>query len=117
MKTTNHTKGTLEVRINPTTTDKEVFIAIKDANAIALLYQSNSTVNSREEAIANANRIVKAVNMHDELLQLVRELHSLLSDGMGYSSLTDKRDELKRLAPELDVLQLKTVEALNKSEL
>jgi hypothetical protein len=80
------------------------------------MYKSNITVRSKGEDIANAQRIVNAVNCHDELLELVEELRSLLGDNMGYASLTAKRDEVKRLAPELEALQSRAIDAIKKAK-
>lgn len=39
------------------------------SDAILRVYTDNATVKSKEEAVANAERIIKAVNCHDELVE------------------------------------------------
>ncbi len=70
-----HTQGALYVAHNDLSEGKEIFISVKNKDAIAIVFQKNNTVKDREEALANAERIVKACNSHDELVSVLTNIH------------------------------------------
>lgn len=84
---TKHTQGELRVQ-----DEKENGIFIYTPNreaAIAKMYTNNCVVKSQEEAEANAQRIVKAVNMHDKLTEALK---ALVENGWG-GYIGDKNEE------------------------
>jgi len=100
-KLANPTKG--ELYVSTIIQPEGAFIYSKDfpESAIARCYADNRTVESKEEAKANADRIVKAVNMHDELLRFIKIIsihdeHFLSQD--AFNTREDCEREIMHLA-------------------
>lgn len=56
------------------------------------------TGKTKEEAEANAQRIVKAVNMHDELVEALRKLRNAIYENKYAGGVLDAADELLKQA-------------------
>ncbi len=65
-----HTQGEWEVRTNSESPEKEIFVAVKGKDAIAILFDDNSTVNSKETALANAKIMASGQTLLKALVAL-----------------------------------------------
>ena len=78
MENSKHTEGELKVSDEGR---NGIFIHVNQicSPALAKIYTNNDIVKSREQALANAERIVKAVNGYDEALSALRTAEHTLT--------------------------------------
>lgn len=121
MKNTKHTQGEWIVNKHPflnVQSNGQWICQMSDLKSDKKLDYLSDEYEQEEKRLAEEQKAnAKLIATAPELLQLVEELRSLLGDNMGYSALTAKREELKRLAPELDALQERAIAAINKATL
>lgn len=92
-----HTPGKWEIRA--TSNDDDFAFEISSNNKeIAAVYNSSLAAIPDEQVIANAQRIVKAVNMHDELVEC---LDKFLSVTAKFPIDTQKVFKVNEMAREL----------------
>ena len=75
---------------------KKDMILDNDKNRIANLFDKGEYFKPYDETQANAQRIIKAVNMHDELIEMIKELKYELRLAQSDNFIIDTETKIER---------------------